>query len=323
MKLKYTLLTFSLLLSAFAFSQKVSNIYFEQVGKQIHIYYDLSGNQNYSIKVFCSTDNGKNWGVPLMYVSGNVGPNQTPGYKKVIFWDVLQETTKLSGYIQFKIIAVSTAKIISYIPNDFNGNKGIFIDTRDGQEYKWVRIGDQIWMAENINIGRRIHHKSLPIRDKNIEKYCYDNNEAMCNDYGGLYTWDEAMQSSMSNGYQGICPEGWHIPSKEEWSDLVIAVDETLQTDYKELNKQRKSKKGVVGIMASHYLKSSNHWVKNSEAWDSFEFDALPSGKINYKPTKFEYLGKAALFWTSTIQDKDYAWFRLMNERSVVNSGHL
>ena len=89
--------------------QSTENIYFEQVGKQIHIYYDLVGDETYNIKVFCSTDNGQTWGQPLQKVTGAVGENQKQGKGKEIVWDVLAEKERLSGEIMFKIVA--TAKI--------------------------------------------------------------------------------------------------------------------------------------------------------------------------------------------------------------------
>jgi len=94
---------FVLLMPLLTFSQEVSNIHFEQVGKQIHIFYDLAGDENYTVEVFCSTDNGNKWGEPLKKVSGDVGENQKPGKGKEIVWDVLAEREKLTGEISFKI----------------------------------------------------------------------------------------------------------------------------------------------------------------------------------------------------------------------------
>ena len=81
--------------------QSTENIYFEQVGKQIHIYYDLVGDETYNIKVFCSTDNGQSWGKPLQKITGTVGANQQRGSNKEIIWDVLAEREKLKGEISF------------------------------------------------------------------------------------------------------------------------------------------------------------------------------------------------------------------------------
>lgn len=65
-----------------AFTQQTSIIHFEQVGKKIHIFYDLEGVEIYNVQVFCITDSGKNWSNPLQSVLGDVGENQHPGINK-------------------------------------------------------------------------------------------------------------------------------------------------------------------------------------------------------------------------------------------------
>ena len=157
---KYIISLF-LFLPLLSFSQKIENIRFEQVGKQIHIYYDLSGKGAFNVKLFCSTDNGNTWGNPLQKVSGDVGESVNTGRNKTIVWDVLQEQEKLTGDIKFKIEAKNTT---------------IFTDSRDGKKYKIVKIGNQIWMAENLNYKMK-------------NSWCYDNKETNCKQYGRLYNW--------------------------------------------------------------------------------------------------------------------------------------
>jgi len=88
-----------------------------------------------------------------------------------------------------------------------------FTDARDGKTYNTVLIGTQCWMRENLNIGTRIDGSQNQTDNGTIEKYCYDDLESNCDIYGGLYQWDEAMQYVTTQGVQGICPAGWHLPT--------------------------------------------------------------------------------------------------------------
>ncbi|MFP4471865.1 MAG: FISUMP domain-containing protein, partial [Bacteroidales bacterium] len=108
-------------------------------------------------------------------------------------------------------------------PGGFNCGDPL-IDVRDGQSYATVQIGDQCWMAENLNLGERIDGSEEMADNGIIEKYCYDDDPANCETYGGLYQWNEMMQYNTA-GSQGICPEGWSVPTDEEWKTLEGTVD--------------------------------------------------------------------------------------------------
>lgn len=101
------------------------------------------------------------------------------------------------------------------------------LDSRDGQYYNTVQIGSQCWMAENLNYGTMIDGSVNQSDNGIVEKYCYSNNENLCdNTYGGLYQWREMMQWENTPGAKGICPPdgGWHIPTQAEWNTLVSAA---------------------------------------------------------------------------------------------------
>lgn len=75
-----------------------------------------------------------------------------------------------------------------------------FTDSRDGKPYKTVKIGDQVWMAENLNY------------DAGEGSYCFKDDNNNCEKYGRLYTWNAAKKAA---------PHGWHLPSKEEWETMI------------------------------------------------------------------------------------------------------
>ena len=93
-----------------------------------------------------------------------------------------------------------------------------------GQIYNTVAIGDQCWLKENLNVGVMLDGSLDQSDNSTIEKYCNDNSDANCTTYGGLYQWNEAMQYSILEGSQGICPAGWHIPTLVDYNTLVTYV---------------------------------------------------------------------------------------------------
>jgi len=92
--------------------------------------------------------------------------------------------------------------------------------------YNTVQIGNQCWLKENLDIGTMINGVIDQTNNGIIEKYCYYDDPAECEKYGGLYTWNEAMKYAQGgNKVQGICPSGWHIPNVEELNTLAKTVN--------------------------------------------------------------------------------------------------
>ncbi|MCK4980234.1 MAG: hypothetical protein KAS62_07550, partial [Candidatus Delongbacteria bacterium] len=143
-------------------------------------------------------------------------------------------------------------------------------DPRNGQNYSTVQIGDQCWMAENLNIGTRIDGVDDPADNCIIEKYCYDNDNANCNTCGGLYSWDEMMQYDTTEGIQGICPPGWHIPTDDEWKILEGTVDSQYPVGDPEWDGT-----SVRGFDAGLNLKSTSGWILNGNGTGLYGFTAL------------------------------------------------
>jgi uncharacterized protein (TIGR02145 family) len=92
------------------------------------------------------------------------------------------------------------------------------------QWYHTVQIGSQCWLKENLNIGIMKQAFKDQTNNDTIEKFCYNNDSNMCNIYGGLYQWREAMQYTLKSKVRGICPVGWHIPASAEYDSLFSFV---------------------------------------------------------------------------------------------------
>ena len=180
---------------------------------------------------------------------------------------------------------------------------GELIDERDGHVYKTVKIGNQTWMAENLNFAY-----TQPINGLDSGSWCYNNDPENCAKYGRLYTWAAAMDSiayfkeendnclkscthdcekcgfgvnwqigtnfEKYKGFNilGVCPENWHIPSVNEWFillDLVNTID----------------------------LKSTSGWIDDGNGTDIFGFGLLPAG-TKKNQDKNNNIGEITCFWT-------------------------
>jgi len=146
--------------------------------------------------------------------------------------------------------------------------------TFEGQVYNTIQIFGQCWLKENMNVGEMIPGTQDMEDNEVIEKYCYDDDPANCDIYGGLYQWHEIMQYTTQQGTQGICPPGWHIPKDQEWKVLEGTVDSQYGIGNPEWNLEMEWRGYDVG----ERLKSVNGWDNNGNGTDLYGFTALPSG---------------------------------------------
>ena len=181
------------------------------------------------------------------------------------------------------------------------------IDARDSKSYTTVQIGTQCWMKENLNIGVMINSTSggtdndgEQTNNSIIEKYCYSNNTSNCDTYGGLYQWNEMMQYVTTAGTQGICPNGWHIPTDDEWKTMEMHLGMTqAQADDISLR----------GTDEGEKMKSTSGWYNNGNGTNSSGFTALPGG-YRHGNGSFHYLGSNGYWWSSTEGSGSNAWNR-------------
>ena len=175
---------------------------------------------------------------------------------------------------------------------------GTFTDARDGETYHTVKIGNQVWMAENL-------------RFKAEGSFAAGNDEENVKKFGRLYTWtsaldipaefvdqspakDLAMYEKMKDkNYQGIAPEGWHIPSNKEWEELMGNVDSRSN---------------------GAEFRSACVWQKPGK--DSLGFFALPAG-YRFDDGSFRHFGRRARFWSKDEYGKANAYRLSITENSV------
>jgi uncharacterized protein (TIGR02145 family) len=240
----------------------------------------------------------------------------------------------------------------------FAQQKGTFKDTRDGKTYKTVKIGKQTWMAENLNyaaegskcggtgnLQTKVHdgsgggYTSYPLLDENTKN---------CDKYGRLYNWSGAMAfdsnclsdlaqlqicySQVLEKHTDICPDGWHVPSNEEWNVLV-----NFAGGEKTAGSKLKAKSGWSHIPCNKYSEDEDNWgeciqkgkEKSGNGSDIYGFGALSGGfggngmggSINSGYDGFLGAGESGS-WLSASGDFNTSFFlsyRLMMESTSSN----
>ncbi len=183
----------------------------------------------------------------------------------------------------------------------------ILIDSRDEQQYYTVQIGTQCWMAENLNIGTMINGSNYQMDNGTIEKYCFNNNVNYCNQFGGLYQWYEMMQYITTEGAQGICPTGWHLPTDAEWMTLEEEVESTTGVNWNAYGWRGTDAGGNLKVTGTGYWSYPNTGATNSSG-----FTALPGGFYSTNG-QFGYLSLHSYWWSSTHISTSYARYRLLD----------
>ena len=166
------------------------------------------------------------------------------------------------------------SKITDYICKSSQWTQFVDSISYGGQIYHTVRIRDQIWFADNLNYA-----DSLSILDLRGNSWCYDDDVENCKKYGRLYNWTAATT---------VCPEGWHLPSKDEWEILFSAV----------------GGRASAGMM----LRSVTGDWNGNKGLDAFGFSALPAGgrgsEGGYGNGDLD-----AFFWSSSENDGGGAYY--------------
>lgn len=200
--------------------------------------------------------------------------------KLLITFKIVLALLALNGLFQFSStmdkVEYPSIKNKVYLPNEITG----------------VKIGNQIWMTQNLKVAHFRNGDSVPYA-KTAEEWekagkeqkpawCYYNNDpANDSKYGKLYNWYAV------NDPRGLAPAGWHIPSDVEWKQL---------TDFIGGNEA-----------AGKKLKSRSGWELNGNGTNESGFNGLPGG-YRYDYGFFNYGGLFAVWWASPVNYTSFAW---------------
>jgi uncharacterized protein (TIGR02145 family) len=218
-------------------------------------------------------------------------------------------------------ILSSCEDINSYSPVVFETDS---VKDIDGNIYKTVKIGEQWWMLENLKVTRYRNGDSIAFVD--LSKSSYTNRwknlgdtGAFCvlggedstklnykgKQYGYLYNYNVITDS------RGIAPDGWHIPSDEEWKQLEMQLG---------MSQDEANKVNWRGDKEGNKLKLQSGWYKNQEATDQFEvwgsnesgFTAIGSSCVMFDGSPGEGVTFTGFWWTST-NNNNQAWYRYLD----------
>ncbi len=218
---------------------------------------------------------------------------------------------------------------------------GTVVDV-DGNEYKTVLIGNQIWMAENLRVSRYNNGDSIPtglsdadwqnttegaysvyphsggLADDDVEGIHSD--AEMVDAYGKLYNWHAV------NDQRGLCPAGWRVPGDGEWRDLVkYLVARGFENEADNPNAAANALKSCRQADApTDSCETHEHprWNAHSlhHGFDEFGFSALPAGTRSSYGVLYERIGTGAFWWSST---RYYSSARAWNRSMAHISGYL
>jgi uncharacterized protein (TIGR02145 family) len=163
--------------------------------------------------------------------------------------------------------------LFSSISYSQNACPGLDSLNYSNQWYHTVQIGSQCWLKENLNVGTMKPAVKDQINNDTIEKFCYNNDSNMCNMYGGLYQWREAMQYTIKQGVRGICPIGWHIPLLSEFDTLISIVGGDGNALKQTGQGGGTNKSGFSGLLSgiNSYTSFSNLGI-NADLWSCFSY---------------------------------------------------
>ncbi len=228
-------------------------------------------------------------------------------------------TSNLSGLTEWTIYyvrAYATNEAGTAYGEELTFKASSTVTDYEGNEYNTIKIGNQVWMAENLK--STCYADGTPLVDGTsagditgdyTTKYCfsYAGNESNADIYGKLYTWaavmnDAASSDAIQSGVQGVCPAGWHVPSDSEWKELEM---------YLGMSQSEADSYGNRGTDEGGKLKETGtaHWISGSFATNESGFTALPGGSRSGDGS-FSGISYSTYFWSATENSTSHSWYR-------------
>jgi uncharacterized protein (TIGR02145 family) len=254
-------------------AQVVSDLQAHQTGQKITITYVLNAKEDVDVSLYYIKHDLQDWTQIKKGVSGNIGRNVISGLNEII-WDVLAYNESfVSSNVQFKVVTKS-------------------IEDSKQKEIKSVKVGRQIWMAENLNVDQFRNGDEIFELNENEDwnkstqaAHCnYENSNSKMKKYGKLYNWYAISDE------RGLCPTGWRIPTDDDWTILSLSL-------------------GGEQISGGK-LKSIENWESpNQDATNQVGFNGTPGG---YRSDfgVFGYEGQLSIYWTLSEFGSNTAWYR-------------
>jgi uncharacterized protein (TIGR02145 family) len=165
------------------------------------------------------------------------------------------------------------------------------------KNYKTVRVGDRCWFQENINVVDGDTHRNCK-----IERHCFNNDQTMCNLYGGLYNFASISCEQSGEKIQGVCPIGWRVPTESDW----MMLETELGMRETEINKYGFRGFDEGSKIAGRYDLWKDGYLRQNSSFAISGMNLLPGGyQPGFNIKLFYGLSESAIFWSSTQVNED------------------
>jgi uncharacterized protein (TIGR02145 family) len=209
-----------------------------------------------------------------------------------------------TGTFKITLEVQDTEGAIGVLTSEVNIIKYGTVTDIDGNVYKTIYLGSQVWMAENLKVTH--YRNGVPIPNienggvgelSTVSSYSYyDNDRINMETYGALYNWYAV------NDIRNIAPEGWRVATDDDWNELELFIGSQSATD----SISWRDKEAKI-------MRSRTGWRKNLNGTDDIGFCALPAGSRGFAMDDFNYMGRSAKFWSATEWDSRSALSRSLS----------